>query len=334
MQQRVSAVLETAAAHEEAGRLEAAIAALEEGWQQYSSGEIRREMLRLKNQRQQQRALARAREADQAGELDAAISAWERVQELGAHDQAETRLNTLRAERAFRQARDREQAGDLDAARQKYRQAVSLADHEAARAALARIEESSQFDTRVNAGDQAMRSDNFAAAIDHYEEALQIQDAPRVQAKLEAARIERRLVEAQTALDRRNLRAARAAFADVLEMDQDNRRAAGGLEEVRQWEKYQDHLERGDAFRKQSRFGIAKLQYSRAMDIFRTEEIQQRIEDIEFESLIAAAKRDMEAENWQSARGWLQTALAERDTQQVRQLLEEVHEHAPPPDAE
>ncbi len=88
-------------------------------------------------------------------------------------------------------------------------------------------------------------------------------------------------------------------------------------------------MAKGDELRKQGKYGEATLEYRRARAILDTPEIKQRQDDNEYDSLLASSKRDIEAENWKAAQGWLMTAQRIRNTAEVQRLLAQVNENLP-----
>ncbi|MDX1681833.1 MAG: tetratricopeptide repeat protein, partial [Phycisphaeraceae bacterium] len=326
-QEEVDDLIKRAEGLEAAGDRAGAIAALQEGLEEYQTGSIRRLLLEMQRRRQHAAALQRGTEAEAAGDLAQAVSAYKQALEIRPDEDLEQKTRQLQAELAYRRGREHQRGGRLDEARAAFRTAIGLSGHEPARDALAEIDELGRFESLVAAGNQAMEAGNYDAAIDQFRKALKVREDVSVASRLNEAQIQRRLQRADRALRNRNIDAARGLYQEVLELDPENRLATTGLEQVAKWDQYAGHLARGDRYRRESRFGEAKLEYSRAADIFNTDEIQQRKTDIEYESLIAAAQADIAAEQWESAYGYLQAARSVRRTDQVDRLLMKVADY-------
>jgi hypothetical protein len=108
-------------------------------------------------------------------------------------------------------------------------------------------------------------------------------------------------------------------------------RANQAMEEYNTRKTYREHLAEGDELRDHGLFGQAIREYRRARQAIAdtsidADQINQRLEDTEFENLMAQARNAIEGRQYKRARALLLSAQRMRDTTEVQQLLDEVNE--------
>ncbi len=322
----VDTILEQAQQMADNGERDAAITFLEQKYTQYNNRKIDDLRKELRRADDQQQALAAMQQAEAKSDWPQALIAARRVLRFNREDQAtQKKLQYFQGRAAYDLARQKEQEGDLPGAIKLYRDALAMADYQPAQAELERLKVTGEKAGILQAGDSAMASGNYDVAIRHYQDYLKISPDSAVSGKLRDARVNKALQEARNALGDGKLDEAKKALATVAQLDAGNAAAADITQKIGQITDYRAHLAKGDAYRAQSKFGEAKREYNKASDILNTPEVAQRKADTEYESMVAFARRDVEAENWVGAKGWLNTARGIRDTEEVRKMLEIVN---------
>lgn len=235
---------------------------------------------------------------------------------------------------AFDMGHQAESRGQINDAVTHYRNAVELDDYPPAQQALERLKVANEKESILKAAEAAVQQGDFALAVRHYERAEKLIGAdPTLMAKLKQARINLALKKGRELAESGQEVQARAAFHEALRLDSRNEAAREELTKLDKLDDYRVYLKRGDDLRRQGRYGDAKRAYGKARATLDTPEIRQRENEVEYDGLLAAARRDMASENWSAAKGWLLTAQRINDTQEVRQLLDEVRKHEPTEEA-
>jgi tetratricopeptide (TPR) repeat protein len=273
--------------------------------------------------------LSQAQKHEQAGRLAEAVTAYSQAQQIKTDAALEKRSNGLRAQIAYGEGVAAERSGDLNAARAAYTRALGFGEMSQATAALDRMKVTDQRASFVRAGDDAAAGNDFAAAINHYQNALKLGPDAAVTAKLEQVRLRGSIARVRQLVDQGDLAAAAEALAPLIKSHPDDtqvRELRNGLE---QRQTYARHMDEGNRLRAQSRFGDAKREYLRARKIIDTNEVRDVLAETEYDHLIAQARDYMEARRWSSARGVLRAAADMRQTPLVQELLAKVNQEDP-----
>lgn len=234
---------------------------------------------------------------------------------------------------SYQQGQQLEKQGNITSAVTHYRNSVELDQYAPAQQALDRLKIANEKESVLKAAEAAVRQGDFALAVKHYERAVSLGNHDDdTLAKLKQARIHEALERGRALAESGEDMKARAAFHEALRQDSKNAAAKDELVKLDKLEDYRAYLKRGDDMRKQGRYGDAKRAYRSARDKIDTPEIRQRESEVEYDSLLSSARRDIAAENWAAAKSWLLTAQSIKNTDEVRQLLDKVRQHEPKSD--
>jgi serine/threonine-protein kinase len=320
----ISGILDEARQLVETSRRDEAIAMLEEKQLRLSNHLINQRINELKRERDYDQALLDARTAQRNNQLSQAIDLYSRAQQIKEDPAIEQQINQLRAQIAFQSGQERERAGDLRGATTQYTRALSFADMPQARRAIERINNATERDTLIAAGDDALATRNYSTAIEHYKNAMKMGRDASLRQKLASAELEQHFQAGRRALDQANLDVARAELTAASRITPDDSRIAQALKELDTLAAYTTERDAGDKARKQGDYGAAKMAYYRAKKIIDNEEIRKRFDDTEYEHLLARAKHQISIRQFEQARLNLLQAAKIHDTPETRKLLEQV----------
>jgi serine/threonine-protein kinase len=314
----------------------AAIQRLERGLERYESARLNERLNELRRQQRIDQLMTEARQAERTGELADAVEKYGQVLEMKNDPALKDRMRRLQAQRVLRKADQLADMGNLAAARDAYNRALGFAaegssEYQRAREALSQIEQTTERQQVIAMADKAYERANYDVAIRQYERALQMSDPGQkgsLREKLTSAKAERLVQQGDQALRNDNLEKARQLYQQARSLQQDTTGTSEGLDKVQRRLEYQRHLAEGDKLRKAGKYSQAKLAYRNAREVRNTEEIQNRIEDVNYQYLINKANSYIANEQWEQARSTLLTIQSNvRDTEEVRQKLNEVQKN-------
>lgn len=198
-------------------------------------------------------------------------------------------------------------------------------DNPRAREALARIASSGRRDAFIEAGDAAADRREYATAETQYKNALDLGVDDELTAKMTAVRIQILLEQSREALQDGRIDEANELVNQAQQLGSDNPDVAAVLREVGVRGEYVRHLTAGDAARARSAFGEAKRHYLRAKEAMDTPQVRARLDDTEFDHLLAQARDFIAAKEYASAKAQLQIAAGIRTTDEVKALFDQVN---------
>ncbi len=245
------------------------------------------------------------------------------------HEGITERLATLQSTRWFQTGQSAERQRELATARHAYEKAIAFKDHPQASAGLQRIERLEQAAQLIDDGKRAHEQDDHDAAIRHFKKALKLgASGPKVDGPLGEARLARQFkIARQFAADNR-IDDARAEFKAVLHMRPGHEVAEREIRELDRRQTYLEHMAAGDKFVEQGRHSDAKLKFLSASQVLSTPQVAKRIEEAEFEDLIAKARKAIDQRKSRNARALLSTAAktpaGQRHADRVKALFEEL----------
>jgi len=328
-QQKIDRIVQSANREADAGDLDKAINILKDAQRDYSSRKIDSLLESLKKNVSYAEAIRFADRAAANGDLAGAILQLRKAQKIRREDAVETRIKRYQSTISFNKARQAERSGDTEAAARLYTESLGHFENKASRDALARMEKADQKASFVRAGDAARVSRNYDAAVQQYQNALKFGPDPEIRAKLVTSRVRQQAAKGIQLLGQGKLDEARKALNAARNQSPDDPEVLAGLAELNKRAKYQQLLEEGDMLRDESDFGEAKRAYLQARDVIRTPEVQQRIDDTEYDHLLAQARNYMRSAAWSSARALLRSAGRIKVTDELKSMLKEVAEHLP-----
>lgn len=330
LQQEIQGVLDEARQLGETGRIEAAMRRLTDAQKKYQDPRLREMFNKLSQATQIDALQKQAVEAERKGDLATAIEAYTRLQTAQPGDtQLPGKIKELRVQVALNEARRLMQSGDTTAAEAAYNRVLALGENAEARSALANIKIAAERQATLRAGDQAMAEGNFERAITQFNQALKLGAGPEVNARINVAKARLQTIAGREAVRSNDLVAAAEAYEAALQLLPEDPEAKRGLSEVRRVQAYRKFMASGEENRKAGKLTEAKSDFLKAREQSATPDVKQRLEDMEYEILIASAKRDMANLQWSSARAWLRTAQGLRNTEEVQSLLRQIARNLP-----
>lgn len=315
----------------ERGELDEAVSRIEQVRADYASTALDERAQQIERELDYTQALANARSAEAEGNLGKAITGFAKANRIRPSDQLTQKLAELRARQALERGYELLREGDRDGAAQAFTASLGYQETEAAREALKRIEVTNQRELFVESGQASLTAGDFDKAIGLFEQAQRLHRTADVEALINQAKLRRATRQAFDALGRWELDQAKAALDRAMALDPSDMRANQAMDEYNTRKTYREHLAEGDELREHGLFGQAILAYRRARQAIADTsidagQINQRLEDTEFENLMAQARNAIEGRQYKRARALLLSAQRMRDNTQVQQLLDEVNE--------
>ena len=321
---RIDTALAEAEALAASGKPEEAKRLLELAQFKYRSDLIKSAIEQLQKDMSYDLHLAQATEAERADKLDEAIQALKAAAQIKPSEALHQKAMALHGRKAYQDARQAEEAGDMVAAKAAYKRAADYGLTEG-RQALARIEVADTKAAFVRAADQAMSAGDWETAIEQYQNA---QPLPSQAARsLTIARVRLKLRQGRQLLDQGKTIEARQAFAVALELAPDDKAAGQGLLAVNKRIKYLRLLAEGDSLRAAGKLGPAKRKYMDARDTIRTDEVQKRLADTEYDDMLVKARQYINARDWKAAASWVQAAANVHDSEKVQELMKIIEQN-------
>ena len=260
-----------------------------------------------------------------AGELEQAVKSFQEAIGLSDTPELAARIPLLKASAEVEKGRRLAEAGDAAGAQAAFTAALGYdANSAEARGWLARMNVTIEKQAQVDAARRAEAMGELDQAAGHYrgalshgpDEALEA-DLRRVDAGIALAQAEQLITSGQLELAGAELAKAKRLAPDNIAIDQ-------AIVRHEQHVRYRDFVRQGDGFAEQGRFAQATRAYRKARDTMDTEQIRQRLDDTEFNHLLAQARSYISNKQWTSANGILNTAANLRITDELNQLREQV----------
>lgn len=308
------------------GERAAAIKLLSENADKHRSERVNSLLQELGRKKRFAEAIAEAKDAEKVGDLKSAIERYTAALAIEENAEVQATVRQLRGALELRVARLLQQEGDLPGAVAALKRSIEASENTEAKAMLARIQAADLRLSLVESGDRAALARSYDVAVKHYEKAAAMQSDPALVAKLLSAKLRLEVQRGQTFLEADKLPEARAAFEQALRMDSTFAEAVAGMKAVNLHTDYRKALAAGDIHRDAGRHGAAKREYLAAKEIRDTQEINERLDEAEYQYLIAQARQYMEVNQWASARAMLSSASKLRNTDEIKKLLARIPE--------
>jgi serine/threonine protein kinase len=321
---RVQELIREANALTGTGKRAEAIELLKTGPQKSEVTEL---LARLEARQTADQAVALADAALKQSDPEEAIKQYERAVQAMPDDQAlRNKLTDLRSDWLTEEGLRMLAQGNTVGADQMLTEALGFRpDNQRAREALARIASSGRRDAFIEAGDTAAERREYVTAETQYKNALELGVDDELTAKMTAVRIQILLEQSREALQDGRIDEANELVNQAQQLGSDNPDVAAVLREVGVRGEYIRHLTAGDAARARSSFGEAKRHYLRAKEAMDTPQVRARLDDTEFDHLLAQARDFIAAKEYTSAKAQLQIAASIRTTDEVRALFDQVN---------
>lgn len=323
-----------------ADRRDKAIENLREWVPKYPGSKLQTRLDQLQADADYDNLMAQAAAAESRGDSAQTVEILRRAIDRRSGDSEADAANQDRIRRLMVQVKMREALAALESGQEQ--EAARLfndvrgydPDNQQAAQYLKQIEFADEKREIVRAGDQAMASRQFDVAITHYSNALRFGPDPELADKLRNARLQDLLEKFQIEMSYRRIDAARQALAEAERYAPDDPEVQLRRTQLQQWTQVLGMIDEGDAAARDGR-------YAPAVDIFRSalararefqlpqavlDEIQQRINRVEYESLLARARFELEAGRLASAKAYLQILQKQPDgnTEEVQSMLADI----------
>lgn len=270
-------------------------------------------------------AVGQSESAERSGDLDAAVKALDEALALKEDLALSARLLLLKSRAAVEKGRVFAESGDESGALMSFTTALGYdPDNAEARGWLARMNVTIEKRSRVEAGRRAEASGDLLQAAGHYRAALQNGPDEVVRAALDRVQVGTALARAEQLMASGRLVEAGAELSKARGLIPDSPAVVEALQRHDRQVRYSGLVTRGDGFAEQGRFAQAKQAYREARDVMNTDEVSRRLDDTEYNHLLAQARGYIANEQWASARGILATAARLRITDELDTLREQV----------
>jgi serine/threonine-protein kinase len=321
---RVQALIAEAEALVRDGRRDEAIALLENGPQKLEVTDL---LAGLEIEATAEQAIALAEAALDRGDPEEAIFQYEQAVAAQPDNEAlKGRLTDVRSDWLVEEGLRMLAQGNTVGADQMLTEALGYRpDNQKARDALAQIASSNRRQAFIEAGDAAAANGDYDTALRQYENALDLGVDDPLGDKLTGVRVQVLLKQSRAALEAGQIDRAGELVSEAGQIDPADPDVAAVRREVQVRGEYVRHLNAGDEARGRSAFGDAKRHYLRAKEAMDTPQIRARLDETEFDHLLAQARDFMAAEEYASARAQLQIAAGIKTTDEVRELIDQVN---------
>lgn len=202
-------------------------------------------------------------------------------------------------------------------------------DNQRAREALAKIASSNRREAFIEAGDAAAARQDYESALKQYDNAMQLGVDEALSGKMTGIRVQRLLEESRTALEDGRIDEASEKVTAARQLALDSPDVAAVQREVEVRGEYIRHLSAGDEARNRSAFGEAKRHYLHAKEAMDTPQVRARLDEAEYDHLLAQARDYIAAGEYASAKAQLQIAAGIRMTDELQALLDQVQAEDP-----
>ncbi|MEM7624878.1 MAG: protein kinase [Planctomycetota bacterium] len=289
----------------------------------------------LRNERDYAEAIARGEESLRTGRLGEALDALRAALAVRPEDATlKNRIARLDARKLTQEGAVLFERRQYDAAAQRFAQALELdPDNAEAKRLSQQIAAATQLSGIERRGDAAAASGNFVGAIEQFEKALEVDPQNEaIRTKLNNVRVRYNLQRARQSIDRHDFVGARALLDTALLLAPDDTTVRDMIQLLDTQERYRTLLDEGDAARLAGDFGKAKRLYRDAGKLVPGGEVNQRIEDANFEQFLAQAEEYLASDEIDAARAILEQARRIRTTPRLVKLLEKLEAAGKPAD--
>ncbi len=285
---------------------------------------------RLEAEAESDQAVILAEAALDRGDTEEAIHQFEQALEARPDDKLNDRLTDLRSDWLLEEGLRMLAHGNTVGADQLLTESLGYRpDNQRARDALAQIASSGRRLAFIEAGDAAAERRDYDTAIKQYENALELGVDGPLSEKMAGVRVQLLLVQSRAALADGQIDVATEKVNQAQQLDSASPDVAAVLHEVQVRGEYVRHLRAGDEARHRSAFGEAKRHYLRAKEAIDTPQVRARLDETEYDHILAQARDFLAAKEYPSAKAQLQIAAGIRMTDEVQALLDQVSAEEP-----
>lgn len=335
IQGEISSILANSQDAVQANNLREGLTILQEGFEKYpSSAPLRDRISVVEKMIRYDDAITQADTAEQNGNLTEAIEAYERAQLIESKPAIADKIKTLNARKLNAEARQLQLAGDKDAAMQKYLESLGYRETDEAKEAVAMIKASDRRNAMIAQGRSAMNGGNYDQAIQHFQSALELGRDDETELMLNVSKVRLEIAKAKQLLNEGKLIEAGKRVDAALAIDPNDETAKKLGENILLAAKYKTMIQEADDMRKRLKFRQAGRAYREAKKMIEgsfisTEEVDQRIKDNEYESILFKTKEAIEILNWRAAKANYAVLKKLNNTKEVQEIGKYLEEHAP-----
>jgi serine/threonine protein kinase/tetratricopeptide (TPR) repeat protein len=332
-QAQIASVIAAAKAHDENNKLNDAIHELAVARGKYKNTAIEQLYAQYTSKREYANAIEAAVAAESRNDLPKAIENYNRALNIKADAAISTKIKNYRSQIALQEGRTARSQGNLDLARTKFQESIALQDNEDAKRELQEIMRNADREKLVAEGREFMRNKDYPAAIAKFKLALTMRDDQDLRNAIRTMEVEMLLATAVASLQQGKIEQCRASLDEIDKLSPGNQFATRVREALNLRADYERLRDAGDKLRAESNFAEAKASYGRARDLIKSisvpetkKEIEGRLDDIEFDHLMAQARAQMANLNWDVAKALLGNASQIRQSSDVTELMKLVSE--------
>ncbi len=287
-------------------------------------------LAQLEAQARSDEAVTLAEAALGRGATQEAIQYFEKALEAVPDNKLKERLTDLHSAWHLEEGLRMLAAGNTVGADQHLTESLGYRpDNQRAREALAQIESTGRRLAFIEAGDTAFARRDYDTAIKQYQNALDLGVDGPLSDKMATVRVQVLLAQSRAALAAGRIDEASEHVNQAQQLAADNPDVAAVVHEVQVRGEYVRHLKAGDEARARSSFGEAKRHYLQAKEAMDTPQVRARLDETEYDHILALAREFIAAEEYLSASAQLQIAASIRMTDEVQALRDEIEAKSP-----
>ncbi len=326
-QWRVKELLKEATQLTRQGKRSQAIELLKTGPQKLEVADL---LEQLQAQTQSDQAITLAEASLNRGDTEQAIQHLESALQARPNDALKNRLTNLRSDWLLQEGLRMLALGNTVGADQLLTESLGYRpDNQRARDALAQIANSERRFAFIQAGDAASERHDYDTATKQYQNALDLGVDDPLAGKMARVKVQILLAQSRAALAEGRIDEAADRVNQAQQLNVNSPDVAAVLLEVKVRGEYVRHLNAGDEARARSAFGDAKRHYRRAKDAMDTPQIRSRLDETEYDHILAQARDFIAAGEYPSAKAQLQIAASIRLTDEVQKLRDLVEQKDP-----
>lgn len=306
--------------------LDGAIDKLRAAEAKYRSPRITDEIEKLTRQRELKLGQQQLRAAEKTGDKRTIADAYQAWLKIVPDDKAvDGKLKATLAEIDVEDGKRMLNNGDKVGAARKFRHALGyVSDHSEATKQLSAMKNADERQSLMEAAEQAYNSEDYEAAASYYEQLLKAGDDAALREKMQKSKARVLLKKARDLIAQNSVKEAQDVLKEALEKDPTLTEAKRQSEAIDRRAKYLEHIELGNKARSAGDLGAAKREYAKAKEILNSKQVQQLLDDTEYESLVAQSRVQFNARKFDPALALAMTAQRMRDSDEVKSLIEEI----------
>ncbi|QQE12089.1 protein kinase [Planctomycetota bacterium] len=322
-QVEVDRIIKKAEAMVARGQREAAIRELNIAIKRMESTQLRQKYEHLIANATYEMSIAEAQTAEADNKYGLAVKHYLKAYEIKKSDSLKEKLSDLQSRAELEKGLKHLREGDVNRARIALLSSLGYKENPAAKEALKQIDDADRYELFMAAGQEAFESGNYEAALNHFKSAIDIESTIDANDNYREASMRYYIEECNKSIDSYDMERANQMLAKAEAIDSGHPYLDTAREQFIITKEYLKHLQKGDESRKQSRFAEAKRSYRRAMKIINSSEVKERLQDIEYEHLLAKARAFLAVGDKKNALAIIEVALEIRESSELTALYQE-----------